>query len=74
MRWLYDYARGSDQRPFFLKVSFTHPHDPYVTPPQYWNRYRHDGIDMPVADRDEHGQWLFQHYDRNEYDVIDEHI
>ncbi len=80
VRWLYDYARGSDQRPFLLKVSFTHPHDPYVTPPQYWNRYRHDEIDMPVipfmpvADRDEHGQWLFQHYDRNEYDVTDEHI
>jgi choline-sulfatase len=61
-------------------VSFTHPHDPYVTPPQYWNRYRHDEIDMPVTpfmpviDRDEHGQWLFQHYDRNEYDVTDEYI
>lgn len=27
VRWIYDYVRGTDRRPFFLKVSFTHPHD-----------------------------------------------
>ena len=25
----------------------THPHDPYVIPEAYWNRYRDDEIDMP---------------------------
>ena len=80
VRWLYDYARSPEQRPFFLKVSFSHPHDPYVTPPAYWDRYRDDEIDMPVTpnipmpDRDRHGQWLYQHYDRGEYDVTDAHI
>ena len=80
VRWLYDYARSPEQRPFFLKVSFSHPHDPYVTPPAYWNRYRDNEIDMPVipnipiSDRDRHGQWLYQHYDRGEYDVTDDHI
>ena len=80
VRWLFDYARGPDRRPFLLKVSFTHPHDPYVTPPEYWNRYRHDAIDMPVVpfipveERDSHGTWLYHHYDRGEYEVTEEDI
>ena len=44
---LYDLARGRDRRPFCLVVSLTHPHDPYVTPQAYWDRYRHADIDMP---------------------------
>jgi choline-sulfatase len=44
---LFDIARGKDKRPFCLVVSMTHPHDPYVTPSPYWNRYRDDEIDMP---------------------------
>jgi len=44
---LFDIARGKDKRPFCLVVSMTHPHDPYVTPAPYWNRYRDDEIDMP---------------------------
>ena len=44
---LFDIARGNDRRPFCLVVSMTHPHDPYVTPEPYWNRYREDEIDMP---------------------------
>ncbi|HEY3786932.1 MAG TPA: choline-sulfatase [Steroidobacteraceae bacterium] len=48
---LFDVARGRDQRPFCLVVSMTHPHDPYVIPTAYWNRYRDADIDMPrVAD------------------------
>jgi choline-sulfatase len=48
---LFDIARGKDKRPFCLVVSMTHPHDPYVIPSAYWNRYRDDEIDMPrVAD------------------------
>jgi len=44
---LFDIARGKDQRPFCLVASMTHPHDPYVIPTAYWNRYRNDEIDMP---------------------------
>lgn len=48
---LFDIARGRDRRPFCLVVSLTHPHDPYVIPQAYWDRYREDQIDMPrVAD------------------------
>lgn len=44
---LFDLARGNDPRPFCMVVSLTHPHDPYAIPQRYWDRYRHDEIDMP---------------------------
>ena len=44
---LFDLARSRDRRPFFLVASLTHPHDPYVIPETYWNRYRDEEIDMP---------------------------
>src|ERR1700722_7975918 len=44
---LFDLARSRDKRPFCLVASMTHPHDPYVVPEMYWNRYRDDEIDMP---------------------------
>jgi choline-sulfatase len=46
-RYLFDAARGTDERPFCLVVSFTHPHDPYAILPEYWNRYREEEIDLP---------------------------
>jgi choline-sulfatase len=60
---LFDIARGKDQRPFCLVVSMTHPHDPYVIPASYWNRYRDDEIDMPrvpdlAATEDPHSRRL----------------
>ena len=39
LRFLKDYRRAGDPRPFFLVVSFTHPHDPYATREAYWRRY-----------------------------------
>ena len=44
---LFDIARGSDRRPFCMVVSMTHPHDPYVVPQAYWDRYSDAEIDMP---------------------------
>lgn len=44
---LFDIARGSDRRPFCLVVSMTHPHDPYVVPQPYWDRYRDVDTGMP---------------------------
>ena len=79
-QWLYDWRRGSNERPFFMHLSFTHPHDPYVTPQKYWDRFRHDDIDMPVTPyipldkRDPYSAWLYRHYDRSEIAVGDEDI
>jgi choline-sulfatase len=46
-RKIYDYARYHSEEPFCLTVSFTHPHDPYVARPAFWNLYRDDQIDPP---------------------------
>lgn len=83
-QWLYDWRRGTGggdgRRPFFMHLSFTHPHDPYVTPQHYWDRFRHDDIDLPITpyqaytDRDSYGQWLYRHYDRGEIEVTEEDI
>ena len=52
-RKLFDIARGKDRRPFCLVVSMTHPHDPYVIPEPYWNRYRDSEIELPrVTERE----------------------
>jgi choline-sulfatase len=48
VRKLRDLARDRT-RPFFLCVSFTNPHDPWELPPQYWDRYDADAIDMPAV-------------------------
>jgi choline-sulfatase len=49
---LFDIARGSDRRPFCLVVSMTHPHDPYVVPQAYWDRYCDADVDMPAVTRE----------------------
>lgn len=48
-RKIFDMARSPDDRPFFLTVSFTHPHDPFAITPPYWDLYEHDEIDMPAV-------------------------
>ena len=45
VRKLYDLARAPEGHPFFLTVSFTHPHNPFTTTREYWDRY--DGEDLP---------------------------
>ena len=44
---LFDMARARDRRPFCMVASMTHPHDPYVIPQGYWDRYAGADIDMP---------------------------
>jgi choline-sulfatase len=46
-RKLLELVREADERPFFLAVSFTHPHDPYAITREYWGRYDHAAIPMP---------------------------
>ncbi len=61
---LRDLARGHDPRPWCLTVSFTHPHDPYVARPAFWDLYADcPALDpeagaIPYADQDAHSQRL----------------
>jgi choline-sulfatase len=49
VRKIYEMARDQDTRPFCLFVSFTHPHDPFAVPGEYWDRYEHDRVDLPTV-------------------------
>ena len=77
---LRQYARRLDPRPFCLTVSFTHPHDPYVTRQQYWDLYDHDKIPMPTIpsiaydEQDPHSQRLYDAVDYTNYDIKSEDI
>ena len=51
VRKLFDLAREDVERPFFLVVSFSNPHDPWELRPPYWQLYDRDTIDLPVVPR-----------------------
>lgn len=74
-RWLSAYARSGEQMPFFLTVSFTHPHDPFSMSTEFWNRYRHEDIDMPSLPRamDPHSQRIRKHFGMDQ-GILPEHV
>jgi choline-sulfatase len=41
-----EYLRGGRTDPFFLVVSYHHPHDPFQVTQELWDRY--DGVDIPL--------------------------
>lgn len=77
---IYDLARAPEQQPFFLTVSYTHPHPPFVAPQRHWDRYRHEDIDMPRVGEipyeqlDEHSRWLYVAHAQDQYNVTQEHV
>ena len=77
---LYKYARRQDDRPFCLTVSFTHPHDPYMTRQKYWDLYDHQKIPMPAVSRmeyeqqDPHSQRLYDAVDYQKFGIEQEDI
>ena len=48
---LFDIARDTDERPFLMVVSMSHPHDPFTIPDPWWNRYADAAVDMPRVRR-----------------------
>ena len=65
--------RPSGDRPFFLCASYTHPHDPFIVPPRWWDLYDHEAIDMPAAGpvpldkMHPYDRWLQIHHMVDEY-------
>lgn len=49
IRAIYDLARAGDGRPFLLLTSFSHPHDPWEVPGEYWDRYGDATIEGPAV-------------------------
>lgn len=46
---LYDLARSDDDRPFWLTVSFTSPHSPFVIGQEWWDLYDSGDIESPAV-------------------------
>jgi choline-sulfatase len=44
-----DLSLRTDDRPFFLTVSFTNPHDPWEMRRRYWELYDERAIDLPAV-------------------------
>jgi choline-sulfatase len=51
VRKLLDLAREDVERPFFLVVSFSNPHDPWELRQRYWDLYDREAIDLPAVPR-----------------------
>ena len=79
-RKVYDLARGKDDRPWCLTVSFTHPHDPYVARKKYWDLYEDCAHLLPTVpamdyeDHDTHSQRIFDANDWRSFDISEDDI
>ncbi len=77
---IYDLARTPHQHPFFLTVSFTHPHHPFTISHQYWERYNRNEIDLPTIETipfeqlDYHSRGLYFAHGRHLHEITDEHV
>jgi choline-sulfatase len=77
---LYDVARADDERPFFLQVSYTHPHEPYLCRQEFWDLYRDADIGlprvgaMPAERHDAHSARLLADFGMLDYAFKDEDI
>jgi choline-sulfatase len=74
-RKLYDLARGQDDRPWCLTVSFTHPHDPYVARRRYWDLYEDSPalapqiVPIPYDKQDPHSRRLMDACDHSKFKI-----
>ena len=77
---LYDIARSDDRRPFFLQVSYTHPHEPYLCMRKYWDIYAGADVPLPTvsalteAEHDAHSVRILSDFGMLEADFSDEDI
>jgi choline-sulfatase len=77
---LHDLSRRHDPRPWCLTVSFTHPHDPYVARPRFWDLYADcPALDpatgpLSLAEQDPHGRRLLDAADHAAFPITDEDV
>ena len=77
---IYDLARRPEPQPFFLTVSFSQPHSPFVAGREHWERYENDEIDLPevpplsVDEMDAHSRRLHHMFHIDEYTVTEQDV
>ncbi len=77
---LHQYARSDRSQPFCLTVSFTHPHDPYVTRRKYWELYPEENLPplsvapIPYAEQDPHSQRILRANDYENFRITEQNV
>ncbi|MEP0940449.1 MAG: choline-sulfatase [Rhizobiaceae bacterium] len=77
---LHQLSRTDREQPFCLTVSFTHPHDPFVTRQKYWDLYPEDELPprnetaIAYEDQDNHSKRLFDMSDWRNFDTTDQNV
>ena len=77
---VFDLARSPDDRPFMLHVSFTHPHNPFVTTQEFWDLYDHDKIPLPEVSyipyeqRDPWAQRYYMTIRQDEFNITNDQL
>jgi choline-sulfatase len=80
VRKILDLAREGRERPFFLVVSFSNPHDPWELRARYWDLYERAAIDMPsvppvpLAEADPHSRRLRQMCGSDEVSLTEDQV
>ena len=60
--YLYNHVRRRKDKPFFLTVSLTHPHDPYTTRQEWWDLY--EDVEIPLPEHEPTQEELDPHSQR----------
>ena len=80
VRALFDIARSDDDRQFFMQVSYTHPHEPYLCKEEYWNLYSDVEIPkpavgaLPEAQHDAHSVRLLKDFGMLNFEFSDQQV
>lgn len=76
VREIYVRARSDDVRPFLMAVSFTQPHDPYITTQRYWDLAGEGDLPrvpfVPLDARDPHSRMLHSHYGQDTVSISEQ--
>lgn len=72
--------QDKEASPFFLCVGYTHPHDPFIITPEWWDLYSGKEIDLPVIPKQPteemhpYVQWLQIHHGVDVYPLTEREI
>lgn len=72
--------QGQRKRPFFLCASYTHPHDPPLITPEWWDLYEDVDIDMPMPPPDPTAplptadRWLIEYLGLDQVELTEEDV
>ena len=79
VRKMFDLARY-EKRPFFLTVSFTQPHSPFVARQEHWDLYADARIDLPEVpaippeEMDPMSRWIYHAHAGDQIEPTEEEI